>query len=97
MHSKQWIGAILVIFGVIAFLISHSIKGQVGGEMGQVRTIIGPLSQTSEEGKMAGGIIEDRASRKASGYLESAQFLMIAGVVLVLAGGVVIFLHKKRK
>lgn len=96
MKSKQWMGAVLVALGLVALIISYSIKGRVGEEMGQVRSIISPLSHTGEGGRTASRMIENQATGEAAGYLQTAQFLMVGGIVLIVAGGVTIFLYKKK-
>lgn len=95
--QKQWIGAALIVVGIIALIISHSIKGEVGEEMGQVHSFTSPLSQTGEAGKIVGGGIESHASGEASSYLQNAQFLMIGGIILIIAGGWMVLFSKKKK
>jgi len=96
LKPKQWIGAALVILGLCALIFSQYIKGQVGEEMGQVRTIIGPLSQTGQGGRMVGQAIEDRASGEAAGYLQGAQFLMVGGIAGIVVG-ICLFYFGRRK
>jgi LPXTG-motif cell wall-anchored protein len=93
MKSKQWLGVGLIFVGVIALFIAFSIKGRVGEEMGNVRSFTSPLSNAGEGGRMAGGIIEGRASGEAGG----AQFFTIGGIVLIVAGGAVLFMYRKKR
>ena len=94
--SNKKIGAGLIILGVVAIALNLVITGKVGSEMGKVHSITSPLSRTGEGGKMAGGILESRASGEASGYVAVAQILLIGGVVAVLVGGYFIFFRKKK-
>ncbi len=95
--KKKWIGILLVIVGLAALVISHTIKSRVGEDMGNVNAIVSPLSRAGQGGRMAGGIIEERASGEASGYLKNAEFLMLGGIVLIIIGGCLIFFCKKKK
>ena len=97
MKKKQLIGVILAVLGIVALSFSYYIKGQVEGEMGKVKMFTSPLSRGGEGGKMAGGIIEGRASGEAAGYLQTAQFLMVGGIALLVAGGVMFVLYRKKK
>ena len=97
MKQKQWIGVVLAVLGVIALSFSYYIKGRVGEEMGQLKTFTSPLSRAGEGGKMAGGLIEGRASGEAAGYMQTAKMLMVGGIVLLVAGGVMFLLYGKKK
>jgi hypothetical protein len=41
-------------------------------------------------------VIRERASGEAAGYLQNAQLLMIGGIALVVVGGCLVFLCKKK-
>ncbi len=97
MKPKQWLGVALIGVGVIALFIAYSIKARVGEGMGNVRSYTTPLSDTGEGGRMAGGIFERRASGEAAGYLQRAQFFTIGGIVLIVAGGAVLYMYRKKK
>ncbi len=95
--KKQWLGVGLIFVGVIALFIAYSIKGRVGEEMGNVRSFTSPLSNAGEGGRTASGIIEERASGEAGGYLQGAQFFTIGGIVLIVAGAAALFMYRKKK
>jgi len=94
---KQWIGAGLAVLGVLALVFSFYIKGQVDAEMGKVRSVTSPLSQTGAGGRMASGAIEARASSEASDYLQAAEFLRVGGVILIIVGGALAYFLRKKK
>jgi LPXTG-motif cell wall-anchored protein len=91
------LGAVLIIAGVLALFLAFYIKGRVGEEMGNVRSFTSPLSNAGEGGRTAGGFIEGRASGEAGGYMQNAQFLTIGGIILIVAGGAVLFMYGKKK
>ena len=98
MTHKKWLGVTLVVLGIIALILSQTIKGRVGGEMGKVRSITSPLSSFGGQGgKTAGGIFEAHASGEASGYLQGAQILLIGGIALIVVGGCLFVLKGKKK
>jgi len=95
MNSTKMIGTALIILGCAAFILYLVITGKVGEEMGKVHSLTGPLSQGGEGGRMAGGMINSRASGEAAGYLEGGRILLIGGIVAVLVGGYIVFFKKK--
>ncbi|HSX37724.1 MAG TPA: hypothetical protein VLE95_02710 [Chlamydiales bacterium] len=97
MNKKQWIGAALIALGIFALILSHSIRGRVAGEMGEVNFITSPLSKTGAPGNIVSNLVSERAGGEAEQYLKKAEFLMVGGVILIIMGGCLIFLYKKKK
>jgi hypothetical protein len=95
MKSNKKLGTGLIVIGVIAIALYLVITGKVGSEMGKVHSITGPLSHGGEGGKMAGGMLESRASGEASGYMMVAQILLVGGAIAVLVGGYFVFFKKR--
>ena len=90
LHYKSWTGLILIVLGIVALVVSHTIREDVGEQIGEVRVVTKPLSGSGRSGKWVGGVTETRASNEASDYLNSATVLLVGGIILIVLGGWVV-------
>jgi hypothetical protein len=92
----RWIAIICILAGVTAIGVSFYIKQQVAGELSQVNKTVAPLSKINPLGGLGGKIIESKAQGKAAPYLQTANLLLVSGVALVIVGGLVFLMIKRR-
>ena len=93
--KKKTLGSGLMVLGIIAIIFYFVITGKVGEEMGKVNALTGTLSQGGQGGRMAGGMIENRANNEAAGYLQGGRILLIGGIIAVVIGGYIAFFRKR--
>lgn len=91
MNKRKIIGIVLVVIGIVSSSLGYHYKGKVA----QAKEAIGKASRTFSEtpfGKKASDILEERASA----YDGLLAVMTYGGIVLIVAGGIVVFMPKKR-
>lgn len=92
MNKKQTISLIVAILGVVLIFFALHAKGRIGSASSTVNSVTAPFSSTPE-----GGMVRRSADEKLAGYSSQVQMVMIAGVILLIAGGAGYFYFGRKK
>ena len=110
MNSKKTAGIVIVIIGVVMLFISGYIRGQVEEGKGKVTKAQGQvdtgntLFSVNPVSKQVGQAFTGSAQKKIdmgkeqiAQYEKYANVLQIGGIAVIIVGGIVFFLGRKRQ
>lgn len=91
MNYKRIVGLVVLIIGIglIAYAL-HSMK-RISDAKSEIGTYTKPFAKNS-----IGKAVEDTLMKKASEYDTEVRWLLIGGITLVVVGGVVIIICRKK-
>jgi membrane protein DedA with SNARE-associated domain len=92
MNKKQIISIIVAILGVVLIIFAIHSQSRVDSAESNFNAVTAPFSSTP-----AGGMVRRSGESKIEGYNREIRWLMIAGVVIVVAGGIYWYTTRKKK
>lgn len=92
MKRKKVIGIVVLIAGIVLFLYSLNAKQRIAAAKGEAGTLTGFLPKNSE-GDYIGGKIKNATEQ----YDTIVQILFVGGIILIVVGGGMLFIGRRKR
>lgn len=106
MRYKTIVGSVALALGVLCLVFSFYVKGRVSDELGKVKKGTDVLQNnplTRAGGKSAKTVtrqtskaVNQMASDKATPYASAARWSLVSGIVLIVIGGAVFVVGRRK-